>query len=70
MDKIATSLARFEADIDPQSQRLDIGTVALGCALGYLDFRFDDFGWRTRCPKLATWFETFSALPAMQATKP
>ena len=70
MDKIAKSLARFEADIDPHSQRLDIVTVALGCALGYLDFRFNDFGWRERCPKLATWFETFSALPAMQATKP
>ena len=70
MDKIATGLAHFEKTLDPATQRIDIGTVTLGCALGYLDFRFDQFGWRGRFPKLAAWFETFSALPAMQATKP
>jgi glutathione S-transferase len=70
MDKITTGLAHFEKTLEPGSLRIDIGTVTLGCALGYLDFRFDDFGWRGKYPKLATWFETFSALPEMQSTKP
>lgn len=70
MDKIAIGLAHFEKTIDPQALRIDIGTVALGCALGYLDFRFGDFGWRARYPNLALWYETFAALPEMRATMP
>jgi len=70
MDKIAVGLSHFERSIDAKAQRIDIGTVTLGCALGYLDFRFPDIGWRGKNPNLAGWFETFSALPGMQATKP
>jgi glutathione S-transferase len=70
MDKINVGLAHAEKNFDAGSDRLDIGRVSLGCALGYLDFRFGDLGWRKQCPKLATWFEKFSAQPAMQATKP
>lgn len=70
MDKINVGLAHFEKNADGAADRIDIGTVTLGCALGYLDFRFADLGWRSRCPKLAAWYEKFSALPAMQATKP
>jgi glutathione S-transferase len=69
MDKIKVGLAHAEKSFDG-SDRLDIGRVSLGCALGYLDFRFGDLGWRQQCPKLAKWFEKFSALPAMQATQP
>lgn len=70
MDKINVGLAHIEKGFDPATDRIDIGTVALGCALGYLDFRFGDLDWRSRCPKLADWYAKFSALPAMQATKP
>ncbi len=47
-----------------------IGHVTIGCTLGYLDFRFPDDGWRSRHPKLSTWYETVERLPSMQATKP
>lgn len=47
-----------------------IGHIAIGCMLGYLDFRFPQDGWRHRHPKLATWYETAEKLPSMQATKP
>lgn len=70
MDKIAVGLAQFEKTIDPQAGRIDIGTVTLGCALGYLDFRFAHLGWRGKYPRLAAWYETFAELPAMQATMP
>jgi glutathione S-transferase len=70
MSKITVGLAHFEKSLNTGAQRVDIGTVTLGCALGYLDFRFPDFGWRGNYPNLAAWYESFAALPAMQATKP
>ncbi|MGY6534887.1 MAG: glutathione S-transferase family protein [Pararhodobacter sp.] len=47
-----------------------IGQIALGCALGYLDFRFADRPWRAGRPALTDWFARFSARPAMLATAP
>lgn len=49
---------------------LDMGQVAVGCALGYLDFRHDARNWRGACPALAAWYEGFAARPSMQATVP
>ncbi|MCK5275134.1 MAG: glutathione S-transferase N-terminal domain-containing protein [Alphaproteobacteria bacterium] len=48
----------------------DAGTIALGCALGYLDLRFPDEAWRGGRPKLAAWYETFSARPSMRVSEP
>lgn len=48
----------------------DAGTIALGCALGYLDLRFPDEAWRGGRPRLAAWHETFSARPSMRASEP
>ena len=49
---------------------VDIGTISVACALGYLDFRFADEGWRDSRPKLAAWYETFAARPSMTETGP
>ena len=49
---------------------LDMGQIAIGCALGYLDFRLADRDWRKTRPALAAWYGAFSAQPAMQATAP
>ena len=49
---------------------LDMGQIAIGCALGYLDFRHDARGWRTGRPHLAAWEARFAARPSMQATVP
>lgn len=51
-------------------EAVDIGRVALGCALGYLDFRFGADRWREGRPRLAAWFREFEARPSMQATLP
>lgn len=48
----------------------DIGHIALGCALGYLDFRHSARDWRNRRPHLAAWEAVFAARPSMQATRP
>jgi glutathione S-transferase len=47
-----------------------IGHIAIGCMLGYLDFRFPDDGWRQRHPMLADWYQDFAELPGMKATRP
>ncbi len=47
-----------------------IGEIAIACAIGYLDLRSPQDGWRDRYPQLARWLETFSRFPSVQATKP
>ena len=47
-----------------------IGQVTVGCALGYLDYRFDAFGWRAQAPRLASWFAWLSERPSFKATAP
>ncbi|MEM1237626.1 MAG: glutathione S-transferase [Pseudomonadota bacterium] len=49
---------------------LDIGHIAVGCALGYIDLRHDVRKWRESRPSLAAWFEKFAARASMQATAP
>ena len=51
-----TALAAMEQEADDlAATALSIGHVALGCALGYLDFRFASDDWRTAHPRLARW---------------
>ena len=66
-DKVRTTLAHFEAN--PPGARIDVGTIALACALSYLDFRFPDHGWRDNCPALAAWYAAFEQRPSMAATR-
>src|SRR5690606_5924162 len=52
-DKIERALAQFEADaIAELASHFDIAAIGVACALGYLDFRMPDLGWRQRYPKL------------------
>ena len=49
---------------------LDIGTIALACALGYLDFRFSHEPWRPARPQLTKWFDAMHVHPALSLTIP
>jgi glutathione S-transferase len=49
---------------------LDIGQIAMGCALGYLDLRHDARGWRKGRPGLDQWFARLSERPSFAATVP
>ncbi|MFZ2650382.1 MAG: glutathione S-transferase [Burkholderiaceae bacterium] len=68
LDKIATSLAALDAAPEQLQGRVDIGTLGLGCALGYLDLRFADMAWREHYPKVAKWAADFCRRPSMQAS--
>jgi len=69
--KIARALDVIEARwMSHLAGRLDMGQIAVGCALGYLDFRHPDRDWRTGRMPLASWFRTFEERPSMIATAP
>lgn len=69
--KIDRALAAVEARwMSHLAGPLDMGQIALGCALGYLDLRQPDRGWQRNHPALAAWAGEFAARPAMQATRP
>ena len=72
MDRHAAAVTRALGVLeqDPPADHLDIGTIAIACALGYLDLRFSSEDWRGPHPKLAAWFEKMSARPELANTKP
>ena len=61
------------ACLDAESAALDaaefgLGHIAVICALGQLDFRYADCGWRDALPKLAAWHEQTAQRPSVAAT--
>jgi glutathione S-transferase len=68
--RIDRVLDAFEQAADGFAAAPTIGTVAIGCALGYLDFRFADDDWRGGRARLAGWFERFGQREAMRLTVP
>lgn len=67
---MARTLDLLESEADGLEDEANAGTIALGCALGYLDLRFPDENWREGRPNLSAWYERFSARPSMTATAP
>jgi glutathione S-transferase len=69
-EKINNGLDILEKETGLLEGDLTVGHLSIACAIGYLDFRSPDFGWRDTRPGLAAWFETFSARPSMSETVP
>jgi glutathione S-transferase len=68
--KVARAFAALEAGPPALSDTPDVGQIALACALGYRDFRFDG-SWRKDHPRLVAWLDAFAArVPAFATTKP
>jgi glutathione S-transferase len=68
MDKFETALAALDAAPGQLADRVNVGTLTIGCALWYLDLRFADFAWRDRHTQVARWYEQFRQRPSMSAT--
>ena len=68
--KVTSALAVLEKHASGFRDRVDIGTIAFGCALGYLDFRFATLAWRDRHPNTAAWYQWFGGRDSMLATQP
>lgn len=67
-EAVARALDVIEAE--HPSQTLDVGSIAIACALGYLTLRFSDEPWREGHPKLTAWFAEFGLNPCIARTKP
>jgi glutathione S-transferase len=67
--KMRRALAAFEA-APPDPAKTDAVTIALSCALGFLDKR-KPLDWRPICPNLVAWLAEFASNePAFERTKP
>jgi glutathione S-transferase len=65
--KVNQALDAMERDASALS-RLDAAAIGTGCALGYLDLRLPDWGWRADRPILNGWFDTFRKRQSMIET--
>jgi len=67
--KVARSLDALEAYVPHKA--IDIGTITIAAALGYLDFRFAAEPWRPGHPILTAWYEAMVASnPCLAQTAP
>ncbi len=67
---IERALDALEAEAEGFGKEICIGRIAVGCALGYLDFRFAADNWRMGRPALEAWYEAFARRPSMEESVP
>lgn len=73
MGKIAAALDYMDADLGDQAfcvgVNLCLADIAVGSALGYLDFRFPDLDWRAQHDNLKRLYEKLDARPSFISTR-
>lgn len=62
------ALDALEDEADQLGQQPTIGHIAIACALGYVDLRFDADNWRRTRPALADWCDLFFQRRSMVET--
>jgi glutathione S-transferase len=68
-DKVTRALDTLEKEPPSVGDTPRIGAIALACALGYRDLRFQGT-WRQTYPRLVAWLDDFAArVPAFAKTK-
>jgi len=72
--KVHASLAAMDRGLGERpfchGVHLSLADVAVGCALGYLDFRFAQIDWRSPHPKLARLHDKLMQRPSFIDTRP
>lgn len=67
--KVGRALAALEKAPPARDGGTHVGHIAVACALGYLDLRFEGT-WRTTHPRLVGWLDEFAAdVPAFEKTR-
>ena len=67
-DRLERCLDTLETNVDELEGAITIGPIAVGCALGYLDFRLKPDFWRPGRAMLAAWADRFAERPSMRKT--
>lgn len=75
MRKVRGAIAALEieaeaGELGTVEDGVTIGQITIGCALGYLDFRYQSEDWRGRSRRLADWYGRLAERKAMQLTMP
>ena len=68
--KVTRALAVLEKEAGSLGDLTTIGEITIGCALGYLDFRYANEPWRPGHPKLEAWYSKVAKLPPLAHTVP
>ena len=68
--KVARALDALEAQADSLGMLDTIGEITVGCALGYLDFRFPEVDWRTPYPNLHRLYDRLMQRQSFIDTRP
>jgi len=66
----ALTALEMEAAAGELGGPLTIGQITIGCALGYLDFRYQSEAWRTKHRRLAVWADEVGQRKSIQLTVP
>jgi len=66
---INSALDWLEARVPLLDGPTNIGQIAIGCALGYLELRFPGEPWLEKRAGIAKWIATFQERPSMIATR-
>lgn len=74
LGKIEASLAAMSKGLGDKpfctGIHMSLADIAVGCALGYLDFRFPQVGWRNDHPSLVRLLEKLEQRPSFAETRP
>ncbi len=74
LDKVNACLNSFSSALGDKpfcvGNHLSLADIAVGCALGYLDFRFPKINWRESHPNLGPYFEKLSHRQSFIDTAP
>ena len=72
--KVDAGLKMMNDDLGNQTwctgEFFSLADIAVGCALGYLEFRFPEIDWRRTHPKLSELFDRLMQRPAFKDTVP
>jgi len=70
LGKVFRGLDALERDAPAFGDELDLGTIAAGCAMGYLPLRIPETADSTRWPQLRAWLASVSQRPSFTKTVP
>jgi glutathione S-transferase len=72
MEKVTRGLEVLNLDIFKKkwcvNETFGLADIALGCALGYIDFRFKDMNWQDKYPNLAKHYSVLVKRPSFKQT--
>jgi glutathione S-transferase len=69
-ESILRSIRQLDDDPALLAGPVNLGSIAVACALGYLDFRLPELDWRQQHPHVANAYASLCELPGMRATLP